>query len=436
MDISALYQEYLDSSGVCMDTRVIIKDQIFFALPGTQVDGGAYAAQAIQLGAKVALVEDLKFEDLKNRIFYVPSVLKCLQALATWHRKQLQIPILGITGSVAKTTTKELIQAVLQSTYKVKATSGNLNNHIGVPLSILSIRKDTEIAIIEMGANHIGEIEELCQIAQPTHGLITRIGKAHLEGFGSLEGVIIAKSDLYRFLARHQGMAFINDQDELLIHVSKGFKMIKKYYADFVTTDLLSSDPYLKLRFKFKNASIEVQTQMPGLYNVSNFSAAAAIGAYFDVSVQNIQSTLQSYQSTSNRSQWLPIDSNEFIMDAYNANPLSMSEAILSFSTLPTRNKKVLILGEMKELGDTSAAEHQNIHALLSRFDWNIVCLVGSAFKKSREPKSNYFYFDDVHELKRWYDQQYFDHTTFLIKASRSMYLEKLFDQANSGSAH
>ncbi len=435
MNIPDLYTEYLISTGVCIDTRILKAGQIFFALSGSKVDGSTYARKAIDQGARLAIVENASLEDQDTKIIYVPSVTAVLQDLARWHRSQIHIPVIAITGSVAKTTTKELIHAVLSTQYNVTATLGNLNNHLGVPLSILSISSSTEIAVIEMGANHIGEIKLLCDIAQPTHGLITKIGKAHLEGFGSLEGIIIAKSDLYRHIQESKGVAFINEEDPLLLDVSRGFDMQKVYYQDQIKSSLIQAEPYLQLQMKTTGASIDVKTQLPGQYNQINFLAAAAIGTYFNIALSNIQKALQSYQSAMNRSQLISVDTNLFIMDAYNANPLSMSAAIESFAASTEINQKVLILGEMKELGLSKIQEHQDIVALIQRYEWYKVCLVGSAFLESGEHEQ-FLYFQDVLDLKKWFDLQSFTRTTFLVKGSRSMELERLVPELSHDLKH
>lgn len=437
MEIEEIYREFLAGDGVSIDTRTLRPNQIFFALEGSNVNGNSFAREAIDKGARLAIVEGSGIAG-GPKFIQVQSSLDTLQQLATFHRHQLNIPVLGITGSVGKTTTKELIQAVMSSRFNSYCTPGNLNNHIGVPLTVLSIHRGVEFAIVEMGANHIGEIELLCSIAKPTHGIITAIGKAHLEGFGSLEGVIIAKSDLYRWLQKHQGTAFINEADELLLAVSKGFEMEKIYIHQRLATELLAADPFLKLKINFPGGPATLlNTRVPGKYNVPNIEAAICIGQYFDVPLDNIKTAIESYEGKSNRSQWARFQDNTFILDAYNANPVSMEAAIRSFAELNTGDKKGLILGEMKELGEVSPKEHQHIIDLIGQFSWDMVILVGKPFSAAGK-RSRYFYFDEVAELKAWYSKQEFKNHTFLVKGSRGVALEKLFqdDLVSPGSAH
>ncbi|MEP7321024.1 MAG: UDP-N-acetylmuramoyl-tripeptide--D-alanyl-D-alanine ligase [Saprospiraceae bacterium] len=435
MDIDKLYQEYLLSDGICIDSRIIKSNQIFFALPGSRVNGNAYAIQALDAGARLAIVEDKELVNNEPKCRYTDSSLLLLQALAKEHRSHLNIPVIGITGSVGKTTTKELITNLLSSAFKVIATEGNLNNHLGVPMTVLSIKKDTEIAIIEMGANHIGEIAELCDICQPNHGIITKIGKAHLEGFGSLEGVIIAKSDLYRYIRDHSGVAFINDQDELLMAVSKGFEMNKIFVRDILRSSLVSSDPFLHLNIELHGKSLDVHTRLPGMYNYENVCLALSVGVYFKIDVDKLIALLADFKQMSNRSQHLNHLSNEYILDAYNANPVSMAAAIQSFHSWNTTKKKILVLGEMKELGDARLKEHQKIIDLVNAYSWHSICLVGPSFSEIGTDK-DHLYFRDVTELKSWYDGQVFSDTAFLIKASRGMTLEKMMSGFTPDSTH
>lgn len=435
MDLDRLYLEFLQSDGVCIDSRALKPNQIFFALPGNHVNGNEYAIDALNSGARLAIVEDLKLTEENKRCVYAASSLQLLQQLATHHRNQFEIPVIGITGSVGKTTTKELIASILSTRYRIIATQGNLNNHIGVPLTVLNIKKNTELAIIEMGANHIGEIAELCAISRPTHGLITRIGKAHLEGFGSLEGVIIAKSDLYRFLRDHTGTAFIQDSDELVLAVSKGFEMHKVFVQQHVKGSILESDPFLRIEVRTSGESFLIDTRLPGKYNFDNIIMGIAVGIYFEVPPDQIRQAIESYTLSSNRSQHIYYQTNEFILDAYNANPLSMAEAIKSFHSWKTNKKKILVLGEMKELGDSRLSEHQKVIDLIDQYAWGDVCLVGPSFLETGRNRG-YLFFNDVNALKSWYLNLEFTDTAFLIKASRSMTLEKMIDHINPGSGH
>jgi UDP-N-acetylmuramoyl-tripeptide--D-alanyl-D-alanine ligase len=437
MLIEEIYQQFIECDGVSIDSRTIQPNQIFFALGGSPAAGLIHAEDAVSKGARLAIVGGPNFSK-DSRILLTDSPLKTLQQLADCHRSKLSIPVLGITGSVGKTTTKELIYSVLATHFRTFCTKGNLNNHIGVPLSILGISPDTEIAIIEMGANHIGEIEALCEIAKPTHGLITTIGKAHLEGFGSLEGVMIAKSELYRFLQKNKGTAFINDEDSLLMAVSSGFEMEKIFIHDQFISGLEAADPFLTVRIKRKGeAETIINTRIPGKYNLANIDAAICIGNYFMVPVEKIKLGLESYESKSNRSQLLNYGGNSYLMDAYNANPLSMEAAIRSFGDLVTRDKKVLILGEMRELGHDSAKEHRQIKELISGYEWERVILVGPQFSVI-PAKPGFYYFDDVTDLAAWFEKQEFKDTVFLVKGSRGVALEKLFitQTVNPGSSH
>lgn len=437
MDIRDLYLEFLAGSGISTDSRSIKPGQLFFGLSGTRAKGSDFAQQALLNGARYAVVDDPGLAGHPGCII-VHSALETLQQLATWHRHQLKIPVIGITGSVGKTTTKALLQAVLSSKYRAFCTQGNLNNHIGVPLSVLSITGEHEIAIIEMGANHIGEIEALCEIARPSHGLITRIGKAHLEGFGSLEGVLIAKTELFRYLMKNNGLAFINDRDDLILSASKGFDMEKVLIHQAIGSSILTADPLLTIRLQpTGEPAMEIKTRIPGTYNLENIEAAACIGWFFQVPATEIKEALEKFESTSNRSQVIEYGENSYLMDAYNANPVSMAEAIRSFAVIPTTKKKVLILGEMRELGMDSPAEHQMILDLISQYPWEGVILVGKEYT-DLVTSGTYYYFPDVASLKPWFREQKFRDTFFLVKGSRGVALEALFDPGtiSPGSAH
>jgi len=437
MSIEEIYRHFLSSNGVSIDSRTILENQLFFALRGSRVASHTFAMDAIGKGARLAIVDSGYSNDTDN-IIVVNSTLETLQKLAAHHRDHLSIPLIGITGSVGKTTTKELIHSVLSTQYKTYCTQGNLNNHIGVPLSILAIPLEMELAIIEMGANHIGEIESLCEIARPTHGLITRIGKAHLEGFGSLEGVIIAKSELYRFLQKNKGTAFINENDELLLAVSAGFEMEKIYIHANLMTKLIESDPFLSIKVKRREESWSIiNTRIPGNYNLPNIEAAICIGDYFKIPMDKIRLGIESFESNSNRSQWVNYQGNSFLLDAYNANPVSMEASIKSFADITTTQKKVLILGEMRELGMDSAKEHQHILDLINEYTWNQVILVGPLFS-ALTAIPGYLYFNEIAALTAWFENQKFTDTLFLIKGSRGVALEKLFNKpvVNPGSSH
>lgn len=438
MDISTLYTEFLSSTGVSIDSRTIKENQIFFALPGEQVDGNNFAIKAIENGARLAIVSNTDLLTKNSKCVCFDDTLLTLQELAKLHRSTLQIPIIGITGSVAKTTTKDLIASVLKTKYKTFSTIGNLNNHIGVPLSILSITKEIEIAVIEMGANHIGEIDQLCHIAQPNHGIITRIGYAHLEGFGSLEGVIVAKSDLYRYLRDHNGVAFINDQDPILLALASGFEMNKIFIHQKLKSEIIKADPTLEIIINYLDKSAQIKTNIPGLYNLENIEAAVVIGDFFKVEWDQAMAAITEYKPKANRSEWIKIGNNDLLLDAYNANPTSMKEAIKSFAEFKTDKKKILILGEMKEMGESRVWAHKEILDTIKSFTqyWFKVCLVGPTFIEINSQK-DFLVFEDVFQAKKWYQESNFEKVTILIKGSRSMSMEKIISiGATSDSAH
>jgi UDP-N-acetylmuramoyl-tripeptide--D-alanyl-D-alanine ligase len=428
MDIDSLYQVFLQSDGVQIDSRKLQPNQIFFALPGEKTHGNAFALAARNQGARLCIVSDQKLADMGSGFLMAEDPLAVLQALATYHRKKLSIPVIGITGSVAKTTSKELTAQILATRFKTFATRGNLNNHIGVPLSVLQIENSHEIAVIEMGANHIGEIDFLCQIAQPSHGLITRIGKAHIEGFGSLEGIIVGKSDLYRYLRDHQGVGFINDADPVLAVLHRGFSMEKFFIHQEVQSEITSSYPHLALRVTTRAGNFSVQTNIAGAYNQENIEAAITIGIYFGIPIQSIQEAIETYKPLANRSQRIELDTNEFILDAYNANPLSLSEAIRSFAKYETDKQKVLVIGEMLEMGLERTEVHQQLVSLIQSLQekWAHVLMVGPIFQDLESFPRQFRAFLNIADLKEWFDDQIWKNTSFLVKGSRGIALEKL----------
>lgn len=429
--LESLYELFQKYPKVITDSRKIEKDCLFFALKGDRFNGNAYAAEAIRKGAAYAIIDEQKF-DKGEQYFLVDDVLKALQKLANFHRRRMLIPVIGITGSNGKTTTKELIAAVLNNYYKCHFTRGNFNNHIGVPLTLLQMTKEAQVAIIEMGANHIGEIEILCNIAEPTHGIITNIGKAHLEGFGSLEGVKEAKSELYKFIDKHDGVIFVNMDELYMTELSDGIskKVVyqkseapKPHRAPYETI-LFQSHPFIKVGFLGINQEvIEVNSNLIGQYNFQNIMTAITIGRYFRVPQQKIKEAIENYIPSNNRSQIVEKESNTYILDAYNANPTSMKNALENFNKI-NANKKVAILGDMLELGSYSIKEHQNILELSQSFDLDEIILVGKEFSilKNKEV----YHFDNVQHLKKWFVQQDFQNTHFLIKGSRGIQLEKL----------
>lgn len=429
--IVKLYELYLQCNcNVTTDTRKIEKDSLFFSLKGPNFNANELASKAIELGCKYAIVDEEKFAD-GNRIFLVNDGLKALQQLATHHRHQFKIPVLSITGSNAKTTHKELINAVLSKKYKTLATEGNLNNHIGVPLTLLKLRKEHEFAIIEMGANHQGEINELCEIADPDFGLITNIGKAHLEGFGGIEGVKKGKSEMYRYLKAKHAQVFINGDDEVLHDLAKEndkiaygttklYDTIGKYIPD---GEMVSFKWTTRYGDKDWNKLPLVKTQITGKYNFINCLAAVCIGHYFHVSNEDINEALSSYVPAMNRSQLVKTNSNLILLDAYNANPNSMKAAIENFAEYKAENKW-LLLGDMFELGEFSKTEHENIVNLLQTKKLENVLLVGNEFSSlSNNP---FKAFKTTAECLDYIKNHKIMNSTVLVKGSRGMKMETL----------
>ncbi|APG65024.1 UDP-N-acetylmuramoyl-tripeptide--D-alanyl-D-alanine ligase [Tenacibaculum todarodis] len=415
MKIEELYKLYSQHFLVETDTRKIRKNTLFFALKGDNFNGNKFAAEALKKGALYSVIDEIEYQTSKN-IILVDNVLKTLQELANYHRRQLSIPILALTGSNGKTTTKELINAVLSKQYKTTATLGNLNNHIGVPLTLLSMDNNTEIGIVEMGANHPKEIEFLSKIVEPDFGYITNFGKAHLEGFGSLEGVIEAKSELYNFLNENNKTVFVNPKDT--IQLEKTNKMIRILFDESI--GFIEVNPFVKLSFQ----NVDVQSNLIGAYNFSNIAAAITIGQYFNVSSKEIKNAIENYISTNNRSQIIEKFSNKIILDAYNANPTSMKAALENFNILNAA-KKTIILGDMFELGETSLEEHQNIADLASSFYFDNVFLIGENFCKT---ETDSYQFKSFEDLKKYLSNNTIDNSAILIKGSRGMALERIVD--------
>ncbi|MCD4731975.1 MAG: UDP-N-acetylmuramoyl-tripeptide--D-alanyl-D-alanine ligase [Bacteroidales bacterium] len=423
--IERLYKTYLKYPQVTTDSRKIPKDSIFFALKGEHFNGNEFALEALNKGANLAVVDEL-VPDSDDRIVYVNNVLETLQALAHYHRNQLSIKVIGITGTNGKTTTKELIQCVLTRKYKSFATHGNLNNHIGVPLTILSLTKAHDFAVVEMGANHIGEIAQLCDIASPDYGIITNIGKAHLDGFGGLDGVIKAKTELYSFIRKLAGKIFVNKDNELLIKNANGIDPIT--YGENEAVDckgeLIGDFPFLELKCTMEGKSVQVKSQLVGRYNFENILAAVCIGNYFNVAPSDIQEAIESYQPTNNRSQIVKTFSNTIILDAYNANPSSMKAALENFALGNFKNK-VLILGDMAELGVESHAEHILILELIKSRALNNVILIGPEFEKANQ-SFGFSALKDKDQLEDFLKEMNFQNATILIKGSRNMQLEQI----------
>ncbi|HVB03196.1 MAG TPA: UDP-N-acetylmuramoyl-tripeptide--D-alanyl-D-alanine ligase [Chitinophagaceae bacterium] len=423
MTIPELYTLYREHPSVQTDTRKLKAGDIFFALRGPHFNGNSYAGTALDSGASYAVIDDPAFA-LTDRTILVLNVLETLQQLAAHHRKQLSIPVLAITGSNGKTTTKELIKAVLSASWKTYSTEGNLNNHIGVPLSLLKITAETQIAVLEMGASHLHEIEGYCRIARPTHGLITNCGKAHLEGFGSLEAIRQGKGELFDYLRATAGTAFVCQDLDYLQEMSRGIKEICWYGTSghpFVQGHILESVPLLIAGTDYTGS---IRTRMFGSFNLFNVLAAVAVGKYFQVSPAQIKSAIEGYSPVNQRSQLINQGSNTIILDAYNANPTSMKLAIEDFSRLPSP-KKILILGAMMELGPSSLKEHGDLVQMIGDHQWENVVLAGGDFEGLNHP---YIYLPDAAAVRLWLEKQHLENTYILVKGSRGMAMEKVLE--------
>ncbi len=423
--IASLYDKFLNATGVCTDTRKIENGNIFFALKGPNFNANEFAKKALETGAIYAVIDDPTY-NIDDQYILVDDALKTLQDLAAFHRSKLKIPVIGITGSNGKTTTKELIRSVLSMKFETFATEGNLNNHIGVPLSVLSISEKYEIAIIEMGASKVGDIAELCAICQPTHGIITNIGKAHIEGFGGFEGVIRGKSELYQYLLEHSGKVFINSQNEILNNMAKRFERPYMYpaYADYYHCDLIEAAPFLVVKTDKGNL---IETNLVGKYNFENLAAALCIGKFFEVDNKKANKAVSRYTPSNNRSQIIQKGSKVLILDAYNANPVSMKAAIENLADMEAAHK-VVILGDMNELGDISEEEHFKIGELTKEHAFNKVIFCGEKILPAKTANPNSTYFKKKEQLIDYLNTNPIDDGTILIKASRSLGLEKLVD--------
>lgn len=427
--IEKLYDLYIRYQTICTDTRNIIPGSIFFALKGDNFNANNFANEALEKGCVYAVIDEP--QPVQNeRCIVVDNVLELLQLLASHHRDQIHIPVIGITGTNGKTTSKELIHAVLSKKYKVLSTKGNFNNHIGVPLTVLSILDDTEIAVVEMGANHVGEIAELCKISKPDFGLITNIGKAHLEGFGSLEGIINTKRSLYDSVINSNGKLFVCADNSLLMDISKGANRIT--YGVFPNSDcvgeITGNDPLLSVKWYCKNptSTVEIKTNLVGYFNFENVMAAICIGDHFGVSDLDIKDALESYVPANNRSQVISTAKNILLMDAYNANPTSMDASIKNFIQTKAENK-LAIIGDMRELGKDALAEHKKIVELLLDSGIDEAVLIGENFSKLKT-MFNYPVFTDVSEASEWFRKNNIEKHTILIKGSRGIKLEKLLE--------
>jgi len=421
MTIEALYSIFEKHPSVQTDTRKLKTGDLFFALKGPSFNGNAFAAQAIKAGASYAIIDEEAFATGPETIL-VEDVLTTLQELALYHRKQFTIPFIAITGSNGKTTTKELIHAVLSSKFHTSTTEGNLNNHIGIPLTILKVKKDAELAVIEMGANHQQEIASYCRYTLPTHGVITNCGKAHLEGFGGVEGVRKGKGELFDYLRLNGGTAFVMWDYDYLQTMSKGIKEIITYGTKDASLNghAIKSEPFLEIKMDHASFPTPFQTQLVGAYNLPNVLVAVTIGLYFKVPSEKIHAAIENYSPSNSRSQLVKWGTNQVILDAYNANPSSMRLAIENFAGI-NQPDKTLLLGAMAELGDESLEEHKAIIELIQKYDWKNVVLVGGDFLKINHP---FLSFPNSTEAAKWVKEQNFQNANLLVKGSRSMKME------------
>ena len=429
-----ILETYLKSGSVSIDSRQIKPGALFFAIRGERFDGNDYALAALEQGALAAVVDNPAVAEENECCMLVPHALKALQELANTYRHRFSVPVIGITGSNGKTTTKELVAAVLAQRYKTHYTGGNFNNHIGVPLTLLRMPMDTEMAVIEMGANAQGEIALLSSITDPDYGLITNIGKAHLEGFGGIEGVKKGKSELYRHLEKRGGTAFINTGERFLEDLSEGVPRRIRYRlvdeltgeaADYVCT-LVSEKPFLRVAFLDQEGNRhEVTSQLFGRYNANNIVTAVALGLHFGVDPGAICKAIAGYQPGNNRSQILKRGTTTFLLDAYNANPTSLENALRYLASLETGERKVAVIGDMLELGEDSDREHRAIAQLAKQLALDEVIFIGSHFAEPAR-ETGYPHFADVEELKPWFDRQDWSRCRILLKASRRLQLEQL----------
>lgn len=424
--IEKLYSKFKKSSGISTDTRTLKGKELFFCLTGENFNGNKFAKQALENGAKYVVVDDRNYyeEDHPDYIL-VEDCLKALQQLAAFHRGKLEVPIIGITGTNGKTTTKELIAAVLKTQFKIFATKGNFNNHIGVPLSLLKIKKKHQLAVIEMGANQVGEIAELCKLSQPGFGIITNIGHAHLEGFGSYENIKKTKLALYKSVKEKNGFVFVHFDDESLMEESKHIKRMTygKSEAADLSASLVPGKPNLEIEYNNR----KISTNLFGEFNYYNVMAAMAVGKYFKVSIENRIRALEAYHPSNNRSQIEKGDNNLLILDAYNANPDSMKNAIEFFGKIKTY-AKTLILGDMLELGEFEKTKHKEILELIGQFDFDHVFLVGKAFGNLSSEYKQFEYFEDSYKAKEHFEIFPLRSNQILLKGSRGIQLEILKD--------
>ena len=421
IDIREFYSAYFNAGNVCIDSRKIKKGDVFFAFSGEQFNAATLAEMAVEKGASAVVVEDKQYADVQKNIFFTPSTLEFLQELALYHREQLKIPIIALTGSNGKTTTKELIHAVLSQKYKTQYTFGNLNNHIGVPLTLLSITDEHEMAVVEMGANHQKEIEFLCSLAKPNIGYVTNFGKAHLEGFGGFEGVIKGKSELYDYLIQHNQTILVNETDEIQVRKTES-------YPNKITFGKESSD-YQFDKFTEQNLAgliyqgQKIKSHLTGEYNFTNLCAAASLGLHFGVEVYQIKAAIENYTPTNMRSQVIDRNGKTLVLDTYNANPSSMALSLKNFNEF--EGAKTIIIGDMLELGEESHKEHQNILSLAKSLSFNEIITVGKHFKEINSSGKSFTTSEELAEFLKNYT---ITSQNILLKGSRGIALEKIIE--------
>lgn len=425
MEISVLHSLFLTCASVSIDTRKIDNNCMFFALKGERFDANAFAVEALEKGAAYVIIDNKNYF-VDHRTVLVQNSLETLQELAQYHRNYLGLPIISLTGSNGKTTTKELIYAVLSKKYRIKATVGNLNNHIGVPLTLLTFTEETEIGIVEMGANHQKEIAFLCDLTKPDFGYITNFGKAHLEGFGGVEGVIKGKSELYDYLKSNEKVAFVNFDDAIQVERTEDlqrFGFSQKKSSGIVFVSEVSANPFVQMRIN----DVEVKSYLIGDYNANNIAAAFTIGNYFAVESGQMKEAIEAYESNNNRSQVIQKTGLKIILDAYNANPSSMEAAIYNFERLSDA-RKVMILGDMFELGVESIEEHKAIVQLVADLDFDVVYFIGHDFYANKIIKKNLLFFEDYNQFVKVFKVDSVQDSVLLIKGSRGMALERLLE--------
>lgn len=427
METAALYDLFLKYPFITTDSRICPKDSIFFALKGERFNGNLFAEKAIEAGCAYAVVDE-KPERENERIILVEDVLRSLQQLANWHRRKLKIPIIAITGTNGKTTTKELIAVALSKEYKTAYTQGNLNNQIGVPLTLLSMNKWHEIGVVEMGASRPGDIRELCEIAEPDYGIITNVGTAHMEGFGDFDSLVNTKCEMYDFIREHEGKVFVNKECQILYERSQNMNRILYGRNDpslFASGTIAHSTPFLEFDWSFFDSPYRVKTHLVGEFNFDNAIAAVAVCKFFGINAERISAALEAYEPTNHRSQFKRTEKNDLIIDAYNANPTSMKASLEFFSSIPTSLPKMVILGEMKELGKSSDEEHEKVVRFLGEQTFEKVYLVGSVYNKWVDDNNAFRLFDNVENLIRTLEKEPVSNHYILLKGSHSVHLEK-----------